>query len=72
MLKLLDGYRERTGQPVIALMHEGGAGGAEQVVRARRHVLSCGFPVYPSFERGAAALGRVADYYASCEARAAS
>ena len=74
MLELLGGYRERTGQPVIALMHEGGAGGGsvELVARARQHVLDRGFPVYPNFDRGAAALGRVADYYASREARAAS
>ncbi len=74
MLDLLESYRERTGQPVIALMHEGGAGagGVEQMVRARRHVLDRGFPVYPSFDRGAAALGRVANYYVSREARAAS
>ena len=43
-----------------------------RLVRARRHVLDRGFPVYPSFERGAAALGRVANYYANREARAAS
>ena len=38
MLEMLDGYRERSGQPVIALMHEGGAGagGVEKMVRARR------------------------------------
>jgi acetate---CoA ligase (ADP-forming) len=65
ILDLLDGYRKRTGEPVVALMHDngGGAGGVEAMVRARRYVADRGFAVFPSYERGAAALGRVVTYY---------
>src|SRR5690606_16889486 len=64
-LDLLQEYRERTGLPVVTMIPTGGAmgGDEEQVVRARSHVASRGFPVYPNFERVAAALGRVVDYY---------
>ncbi|MPZ99993.1 MAG: hypothetical protein GEU80_11810 [Dehalococcoidia bacterium] len=64
-LDLLQQYRERTGFPVVTMIPTGGAmgGDEEQVVRARAHVASRGFPVYPNFERGAAALGRVVDFH---------
>lgn len=69
ILALLDGFRKRTGQPVVALMHDngGGSGGVEAMVRARRYVANRGFAVFPTYERGAVALGRVV---ASCETRA--
>jgi acyl-CoA synthetase (NDP forming) len=38
-------------------------GDAEILVRARGYVSKAGFPVYPSFQRGAAALGRAAAYW---------
>ncbi len=65
ILNLLNGYREKTGQPVLALMHDGGGGpgGAEAMVRARRYVADRGFPVFHTYERGAVALGRVVTYY---------
>ena len=65
ILGLLNGYREKTGQPVLALMHDngGGQGGAEAMVRARRYVAERGFPVFQSYERGAVALGRAVTYY---------
>jgi acyl-CoA synthetase (NDP forming) len=67
MLDLLEAYRQNTGEPVVAMMHEGSAGsaGAEAVVRARAHAAARGFPVYPNFERAAAALGRVVSYWES-------
>jgi acyl-CoA synthetase (NDP forming) len=69
ILELLDGYRQQTGQPVIALMHDGGggAGGEEAMVRARRYVSERGFAVFPSYERGALALSRVVTYYENRE-----
>ena len=70
-LDLLDGYRERTGQPVIALIPAGGvmAAGAnsEAAAKARQAVVEHGFALYPSFQRGAEALGRVVDYHAGLE-----
>jgi len=65
ILDLLNGYREKTGQPVLALMHDngGGAGGPEAMVRARRYVAERGFPVFHTYERGAVALGRAVTYY---------
>ncbi len=65
ILELLDGFRQKTGQPVVCLMHEqgGGEGGAEAMVRARKYVGEKGFAVAPSYARGAAALGRVVSYY---------
>ena len=65
ILELLDGYRKKTGQPIVALMHEqgGGEGGAEAMVRARKYVGSKGFAVAPSYARGAAALGKVVTYF---------
>ncbi len=69
-LDLLDEYRERTGQPVIGLMLAGGPGGgdaAEAAEKARKAVAEHGIAYYPSFQRGAEALGRVVDYYAALE-----
>jgi acyl-CoA synthetase (NDP forming) len=65
ILDLLDNYREKTGQPVVALMHDGGGGqgGVEAMVRARRYVAGRGFAVFPSYERGAIALGRVVTHF---------
>ncbi|MDP2328894.1 MAG: CoA-binding protein [Dehalococcoidia bacterium] len=65
MLDLLRKYRDTTGLPVVALMPDGGVmgGDAEILVRARGYVSKAGFPVYPSFQRGAAALGRAAAYW---------
>ncbi|MBM3140899.1 MAG: hypothetical protein FJZ92_12010 [Chloroflexi bacterium] len=64
-LDLLDRFRERTGLPLIAMMPVGGAMGdaEEAVVKARAAVGARRFPIYPNFERGAAALGRVATYH---------
>jgi len=66
MLDVMRKYRDKTKLPVLALMPEGSAmgGAAEGLVTARTHVARAGFPVYPSFSRGAAALGRVATYWA--------
>ena len=82
-LDLLDDYRERTGQPVIALMLAGGGLGgpggfggpggpgggdaAEAAEKARKLVADHGMAYFPSFQRGAEALGRVVDYYAALE-----
>lgn len=65
ILELLAGFRDKTGQPVICLMHDqgGGEGGAEAMVRARKYVGERGFAVAPSYARGAAALGRAVTYY---------
>ena len=71
MLDLLDDYRTKTGQPVVTMMPEGGAmgGGLEAIVKARQHVSNRGFAVYPNFERGANALGKVVSYWAANAAR---
>ena len=70
-LDLLDGYRERTGQPVIALSPAGGvmsAGAASEAAgKAREAIAEHGIALYPSFQRGAEALSRVVDYYAALE-----
>ena len=69
-LGLLDEYRERTGQPVIALMLAGGLAareGSEAAEKARKAVSDHGLAFFPSFQRGAEALGRVVDYYAALE-----
>ena len=64
-LDLLDTYRKKTGLPVIAMMPVGGAMGGDEaaVLAARNAAAARGFAVYPNFERGAAALGRVVKYY---------
>ncbi|MEX2373819.1 MAG: CoA-binding protein [Dehalococcoidia bacterium] len=64
-IEVLKTYRERTGLPVVTLLPEGGIGAANptMAVAARFHVGRAGFAVYPSFARGAAALGRVTDYW---------
>ena len=70
-LDLLDGYRERTGQPVITLAPSGGvmsAGGAsEAAAKAGEAITGRGFALYSSFQRGAEALGRVVSYYEALE-----
>jgi hypothetical protein len=49
----------------VTLMHDngGGKGGVEAMVRARRHVAGRGFPAFPSYARGAAALARVVAHF---------
>ncbi len=65
VLGLLRTYQDKTKLPVVALMPDGGVMGAdvETLVRARSYVSQAGFPVYPTFQRGAAALGRAAAYW---------
>jgi acetyltransferase len=65
ILELLNGFRERTGEPVMTLMHDqgGGRAGPEAMVRARQYVGDRGFAVAPNYARGAQALGRVVSYY---------
>lgn len=65
-LDLLAEYRTKTNQPIVAMMPEGGAvsGQAEVVLTARTKVSESGFPVYPSFRRGAEALARTQAYWA--------
>jgi len=64
-VKLVQQYRERTGQPVVCLMPEGSPGqmGPEVVTAARYYVAKQGVPVFPSFARGAQALGRAVRYW---------
>ena len=59
-------YRERTGQPVVALMPEGSVGQMtpETITAARYHVAQAGVPVFPTFARGAQALNRAVRYWA--------
>ncbi|MCA9850047.1 MAG: hypothetical protein KC461_05295, partial [Dehalococcoidia bacterium] len=59
-------YREKTGQPVVALMPEGSVGqmAPETITAARYYVAKKGVPVFPSFSRGAQALGRATRYWA--------
>ncbi len=71
-MDLLDGYRERTGQPVIMLAPSGGvmsAGGAsEAATKAGEAITGRGYALYSSFQRGAEALGRVVSYYEALDA----
>ncbi|MGE3960731.1 MAG: CoA-binding protein [Dehalococcoidia bacterium] len=64
-VELVKKYHERTGNPVVALMPEGSIGGMtpETITAARYHVAKAGVPVFPSFARGAQALGRYARYW---------
>ncbi len=66
ILDLLDAYRTKTGQPVILLMPVHGVmtGDVGEAGRVRDQVAERGFAVYPSFARGAQALGRVVDFHA--------
>lgn len=65
-IELLRSYTERTGQPLVAILPEGGFGAATPgtLTDARVYVGRAGFPAYPSFARAAVALGRVRDYWA--------
>jgi acyl-CoA synthetase (NDP forming) len=63
-LDLLDAYRDKTGLPVIVTMPNGGvmSDGEEALIKVRNLVQARGFAVFPSFQRGAAALARVVGY----------
>jgi acyl-CoA synthetase (NDP forming) len=65
ILDLLDDYRDKTDLPVILLMPTHGVmtGDTEEASQVRDRVVERGFAVYPSFERGAQALGRIVDYH---------
>jgi acyl-CoA synthetase (NDP forming) len=65
ILDLLDDYRNKTNQPVILLMPAYGVmtGDAKEAARVKARVGERGFAAYPSFERGAQALGRVVDFH---------
>jgi len=65
-VKLVQDYQERTGQPVVAIMPEGGVGQVrpEVIVAARYHAARAGLPVYPTFARAAQAFGRAVRYWA--------
>ncbi|MBT5775034.1 MAG: hypothetical protein HOH95_11730 [Dehalococcoidia bacterium] len=65
ILDLLDDYRNKTNQPVILLMPTHGVmtGDTEEAAQVKDRVVERGFAVYPSFERGAQALGRIVDYH---------
>ena len=65
ILDLLDGYRDRTGLPVILMMPAHGvmSGAEEEVAKVRKRVAERGFAAFPSFARGAQALGRVVDHF---------
>ena len=71
-LDLLDNYRERTGQPVIALLPRGGLSaqeGSEEAAKAQQVIQAHGLAHFPNFKRGAEAFGRVIDYYAALKGR---
>ena len=65
-IELVKQYRDRTNQPVVALMPEGSIGNMtpETITAARYYTAKAGVPVFPSFSRGAQALGRAAKYWA--------
>ncbi len=66
MIDVLRAYRERTGQPIVAILPEGGFGAATPgiLADARVHVGKAGFAVYPSFARAAIAFGRARRFWA--------
>jgi acyl-CoA synthetase (NDP forming) len=61
MLDELDGFRERTGLPLVTVMHGGAID--EEVIPIRDQVVARGFAVLPSFDRAALALSRVIKYH---------
>ncbi len=61
MLDQLDGFRERTGLPLVTVMHAGAID--EEVIPIRDQVVARGFAVFPSFDRAALALSRVIKYH---------
>ncbi|MXW24349.1 MAG: hypothetical protein F4Z96_06880 [Chloroflexi bacterium] len=61
MLDTLDGFRERTGLPIVTVMHAGAID--DEVIPIRDQVVARGFAVFPSFDRAALALSRVINYY---------
>jgi len=65
ILDLLDDYRNKTDHPVILLMPTHGvlSGNTEEAAQVKDRVVARGFAVYPSFQRGAQALGRIVDYH---------
>lgn len=65
-IELVKKYRERTGQPVVCILPEGSIGnmGPETITAARYYAAKQGIPAFPSFLRGAQALGRAARYWA--------
>ena len=71
-LDLLDDYRERTGQPVIALLPRGGLGaqeGSDAAAKAQQAIQDHGLAHFSSFKSGAEAFGHVIDYYAALKRR---
>ena len=65
ILDLLDDYRNKTKQPVILLMPMHGvmSGDTQEAAGVKDRVVERGFAVYPSFQRGAQALGRIVDFH---------
>lgn len=61
MLDELDGFRDRTGLPLVTVMHAGAID--EEVIPIRDQVVARGFAVFPSFDRAALALSRVIKYH---------
>ena len=61
MLDTLDSFRERTGLPIVTVMHGGAID--DEVIPIRDQVVARGFAVFPSFDRAALALSRVINYY---------
>src|SRR5690606_22671592 len=64
-IQVIQDYQQRTGQPVVAIMPEGGVGAVkpETIVSARYYTARAGLPVFPSFQRAAQALGRTVRYW---------
>ena len=61
MLDELDGFRDRTGLPLVTVMHAGAID--EEVIPIRDQVVARGFAVLHSFDRAALALSRVIKYH---------
>jgi acyl-CoA synthetase (NDP forming) len=61
MLNTLDGFRDRTGLPLVTVMHPGAID--EDVIPIRDQVLARGFAVFANFDRAALALSRVIRYH---------
>ena len=61
MLTELEAFRDRTGLPLVTVMHAGAID--EEVIPIRDQVVARGFAVFPSFDRAALALSRVIKYH---------
>ena len=67
MLDALDAFRDRIVRPMVTVLHPGHM--EEELLPLKRELVQRGYAVYPSFDRAAQALARVAGYYEALRER---